>query len=68
MIDQNEYLLTRKDGSGLRAKNIQWKEAKQRRWLRKIQCFFFGHWWAIHPGSLEDQNVIAYFCERGCGK
>jgi len=44
-------------------KKIQLKKVKERKWLKKIQCFFFGHWWNYCPDKSGDQ-----FCERGCGK
>ena len=44
-------------------KKLEWRKVKEKRWLRKIQCFFFGHWWAECPDGSGD-----LFCERGCGK
>lgn len=44
-------------------KKLEWKKFKQRKWLRKIQCFFFSHWMAPCPDGSGDG-----FCERGCGK
>lgn len=44
-------------------KKLKFKEIKQRKWLRKIQCLFFGHWMVDCPDASGDK-----FCERGCGK
>lgn len=63
MIDQNEYLLTRENGSGLRAKDMQFKKVKEKKWLYKITCCLFGHWHALCPDGSGDT-----FCERRCGK
>lgn len=44
-------------------KELQFKKMKNRKWLHKIQCFFFGHWWTECPDGSRDK-----FCERGCEK
>lgn len=43
--------------------NLTFRQVKERKWLHKIQCFFFSHWWTECPDGNNNK-----FCSRGCGK